>query len=171
MVTSMAAMAGTLFIVGFDMIKWSDVKHYAPERPELLIYLSTFVSIVFFGPATGIAVAAALSVSVFLLRISQLELGIERAENHRVLKVKGALFYASVASLMEMIRTLREEDLVVDLQFATHIDQSAVDFFIHEASSMKAIGTTLSLRVNDKQRNFLLSLGLNDIELLVAKEN
>ena len=165
----MAAMAGTLFIVGFDMIKWSDVQHYAPEKPELLIYLATFVSIVFFGLATGIAVAVALSVSVFLLRISQLELGIEKQEHNNVLKVKGALFYASVASLMEMIRKLRAQDLIVDLQFTTHIDQSAVDFFILEAHSMASHGTSLSLRVNDKQRDFLLSLGLTEIELILAK--
>ena len=158
----MAAMAGTLFIVGLDMIKWSDVKHYAPERPELVIYLATFVGIVFFGLATGIAIAVFLSVSVFLLRISQLDLSVERDASQATLKVKGSLFYASVSHLTEQFRTLRDQDLTVDLQYTTHIDQSAVDFFTHEAGSMATHGTALTLLVNDQQRAFLLSLGLSD---------
>ena len=167
----MAAMAGTLFIVGLDMIKWSDVKHFAPEKTELATYLATFIGILFFGLATGIAIAVLLSVSVFLLRISQLELAEEPHKHGSLLKIKGSLFYASVAHLTEKFRRLRERDLTIDLQYTTHIDQSAVDFFSHEAQTMLERDSRLTLIVNSKQRNFLVGLGLHDsVKLLSVTE-
>lgn len=157
----MAAMAGTLFIVGADMIKWSDVKHYAQVRSELVIYLATFASIMFFGLAAGIEIAVVLSVSVFLLRISQLEIKTEGSSSGAVLKVKGALFYASVAHLTEKFQSHSGENLTVDLQYTTHIDQSAVDFFNRESNNMAAQGAKLTLLINNKQRRFLQRLGTN----------
>ncbi|MFM1896584.1 MAG: hypothetical protein RLZZ385_1658 [Pseudomonadota bacterium] len=164
----MAAMAGTLFIVGADMIKWRDVTHYAQVRSELIIYLATFISILFFGLARGIEVAVFLSVSVFLLRISQLELKEEASNSGPVLKVKGALFYASVGHLTEKFHKLLGENLTVDLQYTTHIDQSAVDFFNRESRNMAAHGARLTLLINDKQRHFLERLGASrDIEMVL----
>ena len=164
----MAAMAGTLFIVGADMIKWSDIKHYSLVRSELLIYLFTFVGILFFGLAVGIEIAVFLSVSVFLLRISQLEIKQESSNSGVVLKVKGALFYASVAHLTEQFQKVIGNHLTVDLQYTTHIDQSAVDFFNREANNMAQKGVQLRLLINEKQRRFLEKLGASDsIELVL----
>ena len=163
----MAAMAGTLFIVGLDMIKISDIRHYSLVRSELVIYLATFISIIFFGLATGIVIAVLLSVSVFLLRITELELRIEDNDTGTLLKVKGALFYASVAHLTEQFQSHFGENLTVDLQFATHIDQSAVDFFSREAKNMASQGARLTLLINDKQKQFLQNLAVSgDIELV-----
>jgi SulP family sulfate permease len=163
----MAAMAGTLFIVGADMIKWSDVRHYARDRPELVIYLATFTSILFFGLAAGIEVAVVLSVSVFLVRISQLDIKQEKTGSGTVLKVKGALFYASVAPLTEEFQNHSGENLAVDLQYTTHIDQSAVDFFNRESRKMANHGAMLTLLINDKQQQLLARLCLDrSIELV-----
>jgi SulP family sulfate permease len=165
----MAAMAGTLFIVGADMIKWRDIKHYAQVRAELVIYLATFISIMFFGLATGVVVAVFLSVSVFMLRISQLELSVEPIESGVLLKVKGALFYASLAHLTEKFHSHVGKNLTIDLQFTTHIDQSAVDFFIRESRNMAAQGVRLTLLINEKQGHFLKKMGVNsDIELVAV---
>lgn len=164
----MAAMAGTLFIVGADMIKWRDIKHYAQVRSELVIYLLTFVCIMFFDLAAGVVVAVFLSVSVFLLRITQLELVQEKSDTGTTLKIKGALFYASVAHLTEKFQQHPGENMTVDLQYTTHIDQSAVDFFIREARNMAAQGARLTLLINDKQAVFLKKLGASrDIDLVL----
>lgn len=163
----MAAMAGTLFIVGADMIKWRDIKHYAQVRSELVIYLATFLSIMFFGLAEGVVVAVILSVSVFMLHISQLDLKMEAGSTGTVLKVKGALFYASVAHLTDRFHNHPGGDLTVDLQYTTHIDQSAVDFFVRESRHMAARGARLTLLINDKQRTFLDKLGAStELELV-----
>ncbi|KKO07040.1 SulP family inorganic anion transporter [Pseudohongiella sp.] len=163
----MAAMSGTLFIVGANMIKWRDIKHYAQVRSELIIYFTTFLCIMFFGLAAGVAVAVVLSVSVFMLHISQLELKMESANTGTVLKVKGALFYASVAHLTEKFHRHLDGDLTVDLQYTTHVDQSAVDFFIRESRQMAAQGTKLTLLINDEQRKFLERLGASsELELV-----
>lgn len=168
----MAAMAGTLFIVGADMIKWRDIKHYAKVRSELVIYLATFASIMFFGLATGVLAAVLLSVSVFMLRISQLELKLEKEPSGKVLKIKGALFYASVSHLTEEFRRHADEDLTVDLQYTTHIDQSAVDFFTREAKHMAARGHRLVLLVNDKQTQFLNAMGVSsEIRLVTFQDS
>lgn len=164
----MAAMAGTLFIVGADMIKWRDIKHYAQVRSELVIYLLTFICIMFFDLAAGVVVAVFLSVSVFLLRITQLELLSEKSANGTLLKIKGALFYASVAHLTEKFQQYAGENLTVDLQYTTHIDQSAVDFFVREARNMTTHGTRLTLLINEKQATFLKKLGASrDIDLVL----
>ncbi len=156
----MAAMAGTLFILGADMIKWRDITHYAQVRSELLIYLATFISIMFFGLTAGVILAVFLSVSVFMLRISQLELKLDTTDSGLQLKVKGALFFASVSHLTESFHDHPGENLTVDLQYTTHIDQSAVDFFIREAGNMARHGARLTLVVNDKQRAYLERLGI-----------
>jgi sulfate permease, SulP family len=157
----MAAMAGTLFIVGADMIKWRDIKHYAQVRSELVIYLATFTSIMFFDLAAGVVVAVFLSVSVFMLRISQLDIKVETSAAGTVIKVKGALFYASVAHLTEKFHQHMDEDLTVDLQYTTHIDQSAVDFFIRESKGMAHRGKRLTLLVNETQQAFLENLDIS----------
>ncbi|GAB5500089.1 MAG: SulP family inorganic anion transporter [Pseudohongiellaceae bacterium] len=163
----MAAMAGTLFIVGADMIKWGDIRHYAQVRSELVIYLCTLISIVFFGLASGIVIAVLLSVSVFLLHISQLEIKEEKRDDDRLIKVKGALFYASVANLTEIFQRHVGENLTVDLNYATHIDQSGVDFFIRESGNLRNHGARLKVLVNDSQRDFLRRLGLgSNVELV-----
>jgi len=163
----MATMAGTLFILGADMIKWRDIKHYAQVRSELVIYLATFISIMFFGLTTGVVLAVFLSVSVFMLRISQLELKIVHTGSGIQLNVKGALFFASVAHLTESFHDHMGENLTLDLQYTTHIDQSAVDFFKREARNMAAHGARLTLLINDKQHDFLKQLGVNgDIDLV-----
>ncbi len=164
----MAAMAGTLFILGADMIKWRDITHYAQVRSELLIYLATFISIIFFGLTTGVILAVFLSVSVFMLRISQLELKLETTGTGLQLKVKGALFFASVAHLTESFHDHPGINLTLDLQYTTHIDQSAVDFFIREARNMGTHGARLTLLVNDKQRDFLQRLGITSNINLVS---
>lgn len=164
----MAAMAGTLFIVGADMIKWRDLTHYSQVRSELAIYLCTFIGIMLFGLALGIQIAVFLSVSVFLLRISQLEIKVETSSAGPVLKVKGALFYASVAHLTDKFKSLLGQDLIVDLQYTTHIDQSAVDFFNREAGNMATKGGKLTLVINEKQRHFLQALGASsEIDLVL----
>ncbi len=157
----MAAMAGTLFIVGVDMIKWLDIKHYAQVRSELIIYLATFVSIMFFGLATGVVAAVVLSVSVFMLRISQLELSLEEKPSGTVLRIKGALFFASISQLTEEFHRHLDENLTVDLQYITHIDQSAVDFFSREAEQMAVRGKQLVLLVNARQGQFLNTMGVS----------
>ena len=168
----MAAMAGTLFIVGVDMIKWRDIQHYSLVRSELIIYLVTFFNVMFFGLATGIAIAVLLSVSVFLRRISQLELTVEKTDTKTLLKVKGTLFYASIAQLTEIFQQHAGDNMTVDLQYTTHIDQSAVDFFNREARKLASKNARLSLLINDKQRRFLSLLGVaDDIELLRIQES
>jgi MFS superfamily sulfate permease-like transporter len=123
----------------------------------------------FFGLAIGVVVAVFLSVSVFMLRISQLELSTEHSEAGVLLKVKGALFYASLAHLTEQFHSHFGKNLTVDLQFTTHIDQSAVDFFIRESRNMAAQGLKLTLLINDKQGHFMKRLGANsDIELVAV---
>jgi SulP family sulfate permease len=167
----MAALAGTLFIVGANMIKWSDVQHYARVRSELILYLATFLCIVFFGLAAGVTVAVVLSVTAFLLHISRLELREESTPAGTLLRVRGALFYASMETLSDAFHRHLQGDLTVDLQYATHIDQSAVDFFAREAAQMSQRGQTLHLRVNATQSHFLQSMGVGEKVRLQALQD
>jgi SulP family sulfate permease len=163
----MATLAGTLFIVGVDMIKWQDLKHYAQVQSELFIYLTTFISIIFFGLTAGVVLAVFLSIAVFMFRINQLDLKLENTDSGILLKIKGALFFASVAHLTETFHNHPGENLTVDLKYTTYIDQSAVDFFLRESRNMAAYGAKLTLLINDKQRDFLENLGVSsDFELV-----
>ena len=157
----MAAMAGTLFIVGMDMIEWRHLKHYAQARPELIIYLSTFICIVFFGLAAGVVAAVFLSISLFMLRISRLDLNLQTTDAGAQLKVKGALFYGSVSHLTEAFHEHAGDNLTLDLEYATYIDQSAEDIIAREARNMAAHGARLTVLMTDKQRNSLKTLGDN----------
>jgi SulP family sulfate permease len=163
----MAAMAGTLFIVGADMIKWQHIQHYAQIRSELGIYLATFIGIAFFGLTAGVLIAIVLSITVFMRLISQLELKQETTPTGTLLKIRGALFYASAGQLADIFHQNTDRHLTLDLQYTTHLDQSAVDFFIRESRNMARHGGRLTLLINEKQRQYLHKLGVNgDIELI-----
>jgi hypothetical protein len=70
--------------------------------------------------------------------------------------------------LTERFRSHFGENLTLDLQYTTHIDQSAVDFFIRESRNMAAHGARLTLLINANQRNFLKKLGVtSDINLVL----
>jgi SulP family sulfate permease len=158
----MAAMAGTLFLVGTDMIKWRHLRHYSQARSELTIYLSTFTCIIFFGLTAGVVIAASLSIILFMFRISQLELKVEKTDSGTLLKVRGALFYASVDHLTETFHRHFGENLTLDLQYVTYVDQSAVDFIVRESKNMTVHGARLTLRINEKQRNLFGKPGAGD---------
>lgn len=163
----MAAMAGTLFIVGADMIKWQHIKHYSQIRSELVIYLATFIGIAFFGLTAGVLIAVILSIGAFMRLISQLELKLEDSATGLLLKIRGALFYASAGQLADIFHRNTDRHLTVDLQYTTHLDQSAVDFFIRESRNMARHGGRLTLLLNDQQRNYMKRLGVNgEIELV-----
>jgi SulP family sulfate permease len=96
-----------------------------------------------------------------------LDLKLQSTDSGILLKVKGTLFFASIGQLTDIFHSHAKENITVDLQYTTHIDQSAVDFFSRESKNLSSQGGKLTLLINEHQCKFLKNLGVcGDIELV-----
>lgn len=150
---TMATLASLLFVVGAGMIKFKEMRYYAKVKSELAIYMLTFLTIAFMGLAMGVAMAIVLSVAVFLLNITRLDVSLSETPKGKILKVRGALFYANVGHLTQYFRHHEDENITVDLEHTSYIDRSVVEFFNYEANKMTNQNRLLTLYLNNDKRH------------------
>ncbi|RLW71003.1 MAG: hypothetical protein B6D71_04225, partial [gamma proteobacterium symbiont of Stewartia floridana] len=138
----MPAISGTLMLVGIGMIKTEEIKRLFNWRGELAVFATTLFCILFLGLQTGLVVALVLSVLLFVISASSLELITERETVSVRIRVEGHLFYASIDQLSQILKKHRHENLILDLSVVTYLDLSATE----------AIGKELAKR--DKESTF-----------------
>lgn len=134
---TMSVMAGTLFIVGINMLKWKEIVYYSKVRSELVIYLLTVLTVVTVGLGEGVGMAIFLSIAVFTMKISSLDISETTTEQHTILKIRGALYYASIGQLKNVFKRFTASDIIVDLQQTSFIDRPAIEFIASESMKLK----------------------------------
>lgn len=143
----MAVISGTLFLVGIGMIKTDEIRRLTTWRGELAVFAVTLLSIIFVGLQTGLVVALVLSVLLFVLSASRLELQVEHEAVSVRIRVEGHLFYASIDQLSQLLKRHRTENVILDLSVVSYLDLSATE----------AIAKELTNR-NNKQTFFAIQL-------------
>lgn len=123
----MAVIAGTLMLVGIGMIKPQEIARLLSWTGELLVFVITLFSIVFLGLQTGLIIAITLSIIMFVLSASKLEIAIRQEKGAVQIRVEGHLFYASIDQLSGLLKHHRSESVVLDLSVVSYIDLSATE--------------------------------------------
>ncbi len=152
----MAVMSGTLFIVGIDMLKWQEAKHFFKVKTELIIYVTTLLTVILLGLAEGVVVAVLFSVSLFLLNIISLDISEKKTAQGVIVKVRGALFYASVGQLAAVFKRHTDDNVILDLAHTSYIDQAAVDLFVRESVNISKQQNQLILILADKNHQLFV---------------
>ena len=131
----MAVISGTLMLVGLGMIKTEEILRLASWRGELAVFGVTLFSIVFIGLQTGLVVAMVLSILLFVLSASRLEVVVERETGSVRIRVEGHLFYASIDQLSQLLKRHRGESVVLDLSVVSYLDLSATEAIVKELAN------------------------------------
>ncbi|TQN31438.1 carbonic anhydrase [Haloactinospora alba] len=120
----MAALAGLLVFVGFQMV---DVAHlrYLHRQREAPVYVATLVAVVAFGIGTGVMIGVALALALSLRRLTRLSILTEQVHDRWHVVVKGSLTFLGVPRVTQVLRTLPT---------GSHVDLDLhVDFMDHAA--------------------------------------
>ena len=117
------------------MIKTDEILRLASWRGELAVFSVTLFSIVFIGLQTGLVVAMVLSILLFVLSASRLEVVVERETLSVRIRVEGHLFYASIDQLSQLLKRHRGESVVLDLRVVSYLDLSATEAIVKELAN------------------------------------
>ncbi|MES9992637.1 MAG: SulP family inorganic anion transporter [Candidatus Thiodiazotropha sp.] len=123
----MPVIAGTLMLVGIGMLKPREIARLFSWTGELLVFVITLFSIVILGLQTGLIIAFILSVILFVLSASKLEISVENNEASVEIRVEGHLFYASIDQLGSLLKRHRNDDVLLDLSVVSYMDLSATE--------------------------------------------
>ncbi len=131
----MAAVAGTLILVGYGLIDLSGVRKILRTRQEKLIFLCTLIIALALGLNSGVFTGLLLSLLVYLWYASTPNMVIEKhtARDGRpvtVFTIDGNLFFGSVRHVERAMAKLGEEDdsniLLLRTDHITYIDVPGV---------------------------------------------
>jgi SulP family sulfate permease len=123
----MAVIGGTLMLVGIGMIKPKEIARLFSWRGELWVFMLTLLTILFLGLQTGLIVAIAFSILMFVLSASKLDITIQEADAAIRIRAEGHLFYASIDQLSDLLKRYRDDSVILDLSVVSYMDLSATD--------------------------------------------
>lgn len=161
----LALLAGILIKVGFDILDYRFLQIIQKvTKDDLIIMITVFLLTVFVDLI--IAVAAGVFISSFMA-VYQISKNI-KMKHHRVLivdenidiiKVKGALFFATATLLERVINKAKSEKIVIDCTEVSYLDMSAIFKLedIIEKYQEKNIEIILVIKYTHKRR--LLKIG------------
>ncbi|MCG8038258.1 MAG: SulP family inorganic anion transporter [Candidatus Thiodiazotropha taylori] len=147
----MPAISGTLMLVGIGMIKTDEIKRLFNWRGELAVFTTTLFCIVFLGLQTGLVVALILSVLLFVISASSLELIVEREAVSVKIRVEGHLFYASIDQLSQILKKHRRENVILDLSVVTYLDLSATEAIAKELAKRNNESTFFAVKLSSER--------------------
>ena len=121
-----AALIGIMITVAFETFDWESVKQVRKNpATETMIMLVTISIVVYtHNLAIGILVGVILSMIVFIIKASKLEI----IKVDETIHINGQLFFASAHSLLDYFNNLHmKEDMTVDLSKVHIWDESGIE--------------------------------------------
>ena len=161
----LALLAGILIKVGFDILDYRFLQIIQKvSKDDLIIMITVFLLTVFVDLI--MAVAAGVFISSFMavyqisknIKIKHYKLLID-SENIDIIKVKGALFFATAILLERVLNKEKSEKMVIDCTEVSYLDISAIFKLedIIEKYQEKNIEIILVIKYTHKRR--LLKIG------------
>ncbi|MEW8509006.1 MAG: SulP family inorganic anion transporter [Candidatus Thiodiazotropha sp.] len=147
----MPVIAGTLMLVGIGMIKPTQIARLFSWTGELLVFVVTLFSIIFLGLQTGLIIAFLLSVILFVLSASKLEINISRVKDSVEVRVEGHLFYASIDQLSSLLKRHRYDSVLLDLSVVSYMDLSATEAIARDLRKRDSNETSFVIVLKSKK--------------------
>jgi SulP family sulfate permease len=120
----MPAMAAVIMLLGANMINWEDIKPHLKDRRELVVFLASFLSVLFLDLFGAVVVGSLLAIGYS--KWAQAHPNISLHGN--VLKIRGNLYYGSLPVVESTFHSAvaRERTLTIDFSDCYYIDQEGI---------------------------------------------
>jgi sulfate permease, SulP family len=120
----MPAMAAIIMVVGANMINWEDIKPHLKDRREAVVFVASFLSVLFLDLFGAVIVGSVLAIGYS--KWEQAHPSISLRGN--VLKVRGNIYYGSLPIIEKMYHegVARAGDLVIDFSECYYIDPEGI---------------------------------------------
>jgi SulP family sulfate permease len=120
----MPAMAAVIMLLGANMINWEDIKPHFKDRRETVVFMASFLSVLFLDLFGAVIVGSFLAIAYS--KWEQAHPNISLRGN--VLKVRGNIYYGSLPVIESRYHSAieREGSVIIDLSECYYIDQEGI---------------------------------------------
>lgn len=153
----LAAIAGTLILVGYRLVDLPDLKRLFRSRYEAAIFSLTFLTALGFGLNAGVATGVVLSLIVYLWFASTPNITVEGSvardgRSVQAVTIDGSLFFGSVRHVERALAQLQMQEgergvLLIRTEHLTYVDLSGAALIAEEAQRRRNRGEDLYLYV------------------------
>jgi SulP family sulfate permease len=146
-VIPMPAMAAIIILLGANMINWEDIKPHLKDRRECVVFLASFLSVLFLDLFGAVVVGSLLAIGYSKWEQAHPKISLQGD----VLKIRGNLYYGSLPVVESTFHSAvaRERTLVIDFSDCYYIDQEGIRWL---ASTKARYKVTFSDRRNGQDR-------------------
>jgi len=120
----MPAMAAIIMVVGANMINWEDIKLHFTDRREAVVFMASFLSVLFLDLFGAVVVGSVLAIAYS--KWEQAHPNISLRGN--VLKIRGNIYYGSLPVIERTYHETADRvgGLVIDFSECNYIDPEGV---------------------------------------------
>jgi SulP family sulfate permease len=120
----MPAMAATIMVLGANMINWEDIKPHLKDRREAVVFMASFLSVLFLDLFGAVVVGSVLAIAYS--KWEQAHPSISLRGN--VLKVRGNIYYGSLPVIESTYHGAIERvgNVILDFSECYYIDQEGI---------------------------------------------
>ncbi len=131
----MPAMAAIIMLLGANMIKWEDIRPHLKNRREAVVFMASFLSVLFLDLFEAVLVGSILAIAYS--KWEQAHPNISLRGN--VLKIRGNIYYGSLPVIESMYHDAisRVDDLIIDFSECYYIDPEGVRWLAAAKSARK----------------------------------
>jgi sulfate permease, SulP family len=144
----MPAMAAIIMLLGANMINWEDIKPHLRDRREAMVFLASFLSVLFLDLFGAVVVGSILAIAYS--KWEQAHPNVSLRGN--VLKIRGNIYYGSLPVIESTYHRSveREGSVVIDFSDCYYIDREGIRW-LAAAKAKQQVGF-VDRRQNDDRR-------------------
>lgn len=118
------AMAAVIMLLGANMINWEDIKPHLKDGRECVVFLASFLSVLFLDLFGAVVVGSLLAIAYSKWEQAHPKISV----SGNVLKIRGNLYYGSLPVVESTFHRAigRERRLVIDFSDCYYIDQEGI---------------------------------------------
>ena len=120
----MPAMAAIIMVVGANMINWEDIKPHLKDRREAIVFMVSFLSVLFLDLFGAVVVGSVLAIAYSKWEQAHPSMNLRG----NVLKVRGNIYYGSLPVIESTYHSAIERagSVVLDFSQCYYIDQEGI---------------------------------------------
>jgi SulP family sulfate permease len=147
-IVPMPAMAAIIMLLGANMLNWEDVKPHLKDRRERVVFIASFLSVLFLDLFGAVIVGSVLAVAYSKWEQAHPKISL----TGNVLKIRGNLYYGSLPVVEAMYHDAigKVDDLVLDFSECYYIDGEGIRW-LAQAKAANKIGFVDRRSGNDRR--------------------
>ncbi len=132
----MPAMAAVIMLLGANMIAWEDIKPHLKDRRERVVFLASFLAVLFLDLFGAVIVGSILAIAYS--KWEQAHPDVSLVGN--VLKVRGNLYYGSLPVVESTYHSAvaAHDTVIIDFSECYYIDQEGIRWLTAAKAEQKA---------------------------------